>query len=547
MADKRSHYITRDQYIRRALLFIVLIIITLFALNLVFSLITTARWDLTAEKQYTLSPATIEILHELKAPVRVRVFISENLPAPEHDLQIRVRDLLGEFEANAHGMLTTEIINPKTEMDEKVASGFGLHKVAVSQKDNAQRSIRLVFKGFSIEYNGAAETVPEIRGTDNLEYLFTKSIVNLTRPQNKTVGLLAGFGGIAESSILQDSMRELFGEVYGARIGFKVVKVDEQTCLLTEKTDALVVLNIDKTLTDCARYAIEQATLGGTSLAILQSPTQGDYLQPDQPRIPVDPGLNPLLQAVGVQLPSTLLLDRSHNLVGTQFTAENQIPVSLPALPILRDFDRTQSITQNLTALVFPFSGTVAFDPKQLDAAHARYSKLALSAAESVTRQAGGDIAWDALNTPRDTEIPGPHVVALALQAPLKKSISAPENITNANALLQNDEARYLIIANGEFLFENKIIGYTDNFAKYGIHFFVNSIEWLVQDEALIDIRNRAVPPVMTPPDPQTQKSIIRLNVFYMPLAVILLMFSIAAYRRYRIKRIQKEYSQNDH
>ena len=534
---------TRDVYIRHAILFIISIVIALFSLNLVFSLVTTARWDLTAEQQFTLSSATLDILHKLESPVKVRVFISEELPAPEHDLHIRVRDLLNEFEANSRGMLSFEIIYPKTEMDDKVAEGFGLRKVAVSQKDSTQRSIRLVFKGFSIQYRDAAETIPEIRGTDNLEYLFSKTLVNLTRPETKVVGLLTGFGGQSESSVLQEIMGDLFKEVYGSRIALKPVRIDPQTCALSEKTKSLLILNIEKKLDDCARYAIEQATLGGTSLAILQSPTQGDYIQPDQPRILVDHGLEPLLSAVGVQLPQTLLLDRAHNLVGVQFTEDDKLPVSLPALPILRDFDRTHAITQNLTALVFPFSGTVSYDESVLKSRGANYSILARSDAESVTRQAGGDIAWDALSKPRSDELPGPHAVAFALQTPLIKTIHKPGSVLNARELTETDEARYLIIANGEFIFTNPIIGYTDNFAKYGIHFFVNAIEWLVQDEALINIRNRAVPPVMTPPDAKTQQSIVRLNVIYMPLAVVFIMLGIGFYRRLRIERIKKRYT----
>ncbi len=546
MSDKskksESIRMTGRAYRQRAVFLMVLIFAALASLNLIFSFVTTARWDLTAERQFTLSDATVGILRDLEAPVHIRVFISENLPAPEHDLHVRMRDILEEFKANAHGRLTYEIIRPKTSMDEQVANGFGMRKVAVSQKDSTQRSIRLVFKGFSIQYRDAAETVPEIRSTDNLEYMLSKTIVNLTRPASKSVGLLTGFGGIAESEILQQSMREVFQEVYGSRIGLKVLHVDEKTCSLNEKTDAVLILNIDKTLTDCARYAIEQATLGGAALGVFQSPTLGDYLQPDQPRMNVDPGLETLLIQTGISLPKTLLLDRTHNLVGTQFTEDKQVPVSLPALPVIRDFDRTNAVTQNLTALVFPFSGTVTVDHDYLTAIGARVSILAQSSADAVTRDSGGDIGWDALSTPKADEIKGPHIVALTLQMPIKWTVSPPLGMNIGQKYWHNDEARFLIVANGEFLFTNKIIGYTDQFAKYGIHLFVNAVEWLVQDEALINIRNRSVLPVMTPPDASVQRSIIRTNVVWVPLAVFILMLGIRCGRRWRVNRIQKKY-----
>ncbi len=534
---------TNREYRRMALVWIVLICAALVSLNIVFSFVTTARWDMTAEQRFTLSPATVGILGGLEAPIHVRVFISEDLPAPEHDLHIRMRDLLEEFKANAHGMLTFEVIQPKTQMDEQIANGFGLQKVAVSQKDSSMRSIRLVFKGFSIQYRDAAETVPEIRSTDNLEYLLAKSIVSLTRPSSKTVGLLTGFGGLAGHEILQTSMSDVFREVFGPRIGLKMVTVDEKTCRLSEKTDAVLMLNLDKPLTPCAQYALEQASLGGTALGIFQSPTLGDYMQPDQPRMNVEPGLESLLAPLGVSLPKTLLLDRSHNLVGVQFTEKEQIPVSLPALPILRDFDRMNTITQGLTALVFPFSGTIGLDEAVLEQHQARVSILARSSAEAVTRPSGGDISWDALSTPKAGEVPGPHVVAITMQTPISQTLHAPDGIGKDREHTSNPEARYLIVANGELLFTNKIIGYTDQFAQFGIHLFVNGVEWLVQDDALIDIRNRAVPPVMTPPDAAVQRSIIRTNVVWVPFAVFLLMLAVRGFRRWRIERIRKRYS----
>ena len=541
-SPKKSAPVTRQAYRRHAAFLMLLVCALLVSLNLVFSFVTTARWDLTAEHQFTLSPATVGILHGLEAPVHVRVFISEGLPAPEHDLHIRMRDLLDEFSANARGMLTYEIIEPKTPMDEQIANGFGMRKVAVSQRDSSVRSIRLVFKGFSIQYRDAAETVPEIRSTDNLEYLLSKSIVGLTRPSSKSVGLLTGFGGLSGAEVLQQSMRDVFREVYGSRILLDPVGVDEKTCRLERKTDALLLLNLDSPLTPCALYALEQAALEGTALGIFQSPTLGDYLQPDQPRMNVDHGLGTLLAQTGVSLPKTLLLDRAHNLVGVQFTEDDQLPVSLPALPILRDFDRSHVVTQNLTALVFPFSGTVDMDRSLMDRNHARVSVLARSSEESVTRASGGDIAWDALSTAKPDERPGPHVVAVAMQTPMEKTIAAPDGIADDAENTVTRDARFIIVANGEFLFTNRIIGYTDQFAKYGIHLFVNAVEWLVQDDALIDIRNRAVPPVMTPPDAGAQRSMIRKNVVWVPSAVFLLMLGIRFLRRWRVERIRNRY-----
>ncbi|MBO4350774.1 MAG: GldG family protein [Proteobacteria bacterium] len=536
-------HITRRQFILFAAILLGMLFAVLVAVNIIFSQVTTARWDLTSDGQFTLSPATSRLLGDLEDKVKIKVFLSKNLPAPDNTLYQNTRDLLAEFEAAAHGRLTFEIIEPETKTDEEIAKGFGLRRVAISQKDEQQRSMRMVFKGLTVIYRDAAETISELRSTDNLEYLIAKSIVNLTAPEKKTVGILTGFGGLAESPILRDSMAEVFSEVFGKRIQTEPIKVDEH-CQLAPRPNALIMLNLETPLDDCARYAIEQASFAGTALAILQSPTRGDYRQPDQPRINIETNLNEVLKNTGVQLKQDLLLDRTHNLVGTQYTEDDAIPVSLPALPIITDLDKSHPITQNLTAIVLPFSGTIAIDNNTISAHHAQMTSLAASAPEAVSRPSGGDIAVDALQTPRSDETPGPHPLIVTLLTPQESQFNGKiPAAANASLYLSHaDEVRYWIVPNGEFLFVNKIIGYTDNFAKFGIHLFVNATEWLVQDTALIEIRNRELPQMIQKPDKNTQKRIIWINVLGVPAIVILLMIGVRIWRKRRQKAIERKF-----
>ncbi len=535
---------TRADYLRNAFILLALLLAILVIVNVIFSQVTSARWDLTSDGQFTLSPATVRLIDSMDDRINIKVFLSRDLPAPDNALYQTTRDLLAEFEAASHGQISYEIIEPETKADEEIAKGFGLRRVAVSQKDENQRSMRLVFKGLTVIYRDTAETLPELRSGDNLEYLIAKSIVNLTSPSQKTVSVLTGFGGLAESPILRQSMGDVFAEVFGKRVQVQAAKVDEH-CELTPKSDALVILNIQDKLTECAQYAIEQAAFRGTALAILQSPTQGDYRQPDQPRINVDSGLNALLADTGIQFNADLLLDRIHNLVGTQYTEDDAIPVSLPALPLITDLDKTHPITQNLSAIVLPFSGTLKIDDKVIESHHAQLYRLAASSADAVTRPSGGDIGVDALQKTRPDEIQGPHTMIAALQTQQTSAFAGkiPENADASHFIPTASDVRYLIVPNGEFLFMNKIIGYTDAFAKFGIHLFVNATEWLIQDTSLIEIRNRSLPQMVQIPEKSIQNRIIWINVIGVPALVILLMLGLRLIRKRRQKQIERRFS----
>lgn len=551
---------TKQAFLRLGFIALGLLCAALAVLNLIFSDIATARWDLTADKQFTLSPSTQALLGNLDAKIAVKVFLSPDLPAPDNALAQRAKDLLSEFEASSLGKLSFEIVSPQNATDEEVAKGFGVRKVAVSQRGENGRSLRLAFKGMTVIYRDRAETVPELRATDNLEYLIAKSIVNLTAPEKKTVAILTDFGGLAQSPILVDSMREVFAEVFGERVGVAGAQIGDDCRLAVQKSpapdagaqddaamltpDALVLLNIDKPLTPCARYAIEQAVMRGASLAVLQSPSYGDYRQPDQPRINRDAGIDALLRPVGISLPPTLLLDRAHNLTGTQFTEDSAVEVSLPALPIIADLDKTHPITQNLTAIVLPFSGTIDIDSGKVPP-EARLSVLAKSDADAVTRPSGGDIEVSSLQKARSDETHGPHVVAAAIETPYRSQFEGaiPDGANAGDFVASVRNARFFVVSDGEFLFTNKITGYSDAFAKLGIHMFVNAAEWLIQDEALMKIRNRALPQMIQKPDADTQNRIIRINVIGVPLCVIALMALLRLRRKYRVGRIKARYA----
>ena len=190
-----------------------------------------------------------------------------------------------------------------------------------------------------------------------------------------------------------------------------------------------------------------------------------------------------------------------------------------------------------------PFSGTLKIIPGYGN--NRTLTKLLTSSPESVARPSGGDIQVDALQNPRNDEVPGPHDLMIALQTDQISQFTdhLPDHADTSDFINKTDNARYVIIPNGEFLFANKIIGYNDEFARFGIHLFVNSIEWLLQDNELIEIRNRALPQMIQLPDKDVQRRMIWLNVFGVPGLVILCMIVLRIYRMRRRKKIEKEYS----
>jgi ABC-type uncharacterized transport system involved in gliding motility auxiliary subunit len=64
------------------------------------------RWDLTFQRDYSLSDSTLKLLADLPAPVHAKAFFSSSLS----DYQ-KAQDLLKEYEARSNGKLTWELID----------------------------------------------------------------------------------------------------------------------------------------------------------------------------------------------------------------------------------------------------------------------------------------------------------------------------------------------------------------------------------------------------------------------------------------------------
>ena len=70
------------------------------------------RLDLTDERQYTLSKATLDILKNLEEPVTVKAYFSKDLPSSVAKTRQDFQDLLVEYANRSSGMVAYEFIDP---------------------------------------------------------------------------------------------------------------------------------------------------------------------------------------------------------------------------------------------------------------------------------------------------------------------------------------------------------------------------------------------------------------------------------------------------
>src|SRR5215471_13316530 len=178
---------------RRAVAVVALVCIALMLIsaNIVVARFFPARLDLTAERLYTLSSGTRRTLAKIDEPITLRFYYSSRLgnEVPSYGVYAqRVRELLDQYVAAAHGKIRLEVYNPEPFSDvEDRAVAFGLQSVPLDLQGEA------VYFGLAATNSTDDQQVIAFFQPERerfLEYDLTKLIHSLAFPKKTVVGLM---------------------------------------------------------------------------------------------------------------------------------------------------------------------------------------------------------------------------------------------------------------------------------------------------------------------------------------------------------------------
>lgn len=265
------------------------------------------RADLTAEKLYTLSKGSRDVLAKLDRKVTLKYFFSESakeMPASLKTYAEQVRDLLREYERAGNGHVALEFYDPKQDSDEEEwATKYGIEP----QQTNPFGAP--VYCGLVAACEGREETLPGFspRTEPTLEYDVTRSITRVAWPERPVVGVLSGIPGVLGEQMNPMMMQMRQQRPSAGWVAFAELKKDYDVREIpseTEKIDAdvkaLVVLH-PKNLSEKTLFAIDQFVVGGGRLIACVDPFSFMDMQAQARQ------QNPMMAQMGGQAgPSTL-------------------------------------------------------------------------------------------------------------------------------------------------------------------------------------------------------------------------------------------------
>ncbi len=334
--------------------------------------VVKARFDLTQEKLYTLSPGTKAILQKLDTPVEIRFYCtqdSKEMPVQLKTYAERVEDLLNEYKKNSRGNIQLKKLDPKPDSDaEDSANLDGVEGVALNMASDK------VYLGLAINQLDSKVAIPFLSPERErlLEYDISRAVSRVTSPAKPVIGIMSPLQIFGEFNPMMARMGQMQRQdpwvvVSELKRDFDVKQVEMTVDQIPADIRVLVVVH-PKGITDKAQYAIDQFVLrGGKLIAFLDPYSIVDSrntpnMNPMQAAQIPGSNMEKLLKAWGLTFDANKVI-ADMNYV-TRINRGNR-PESAPAvLSLTADaLDRNDVVTSEIDNALIPFAGVFTGTP----------------------------------------------------------------------------------------------------------------------------------------------------------------------------------------
>jgi gliding-associated putative ABC transporter substrate-binding component GldG len=288
------------------------------------------RFDLTADKRYTLSETSMNIIKEVKEPMYIDVFLEGNFPGEFKKLQTETQQLLEEFKAYNSNIIF-QFVNPleKEEERDKIMQQFydrGLTPLNVTMDEKGKQTQEVVFPWAVVTYGNKSTKVPLLKNmmgastaqkvvssVQHLEYAFANAFNTVSKTREKKVAIIKGNGELHELQIA-DFLKSVRENYYiGPFTLDSVAKDPNNTLKALKKYDLAIIAKPTEAFTDQEKEVLDQFIInGGKTLWLVdQVNMEMDSLMGTGENLafPRDLNLNDMFFKYGVRIKPDLVKD----------------------------------------------------------------------------------------------------------------------------------------------------------------------------------------------------------------------------------------------
>jgi len=496
-------------------------VLLIININILFSNYTI-RVDLTDEKRFTISDATIDLLESLNDIVYINVYLEGQFPPGFQRLQKAVQQTLNDFKIYAGDNVQYRFINPDdiegSEGKQKLIQTLGqkgIQPTNLMATEDGKRTEKLIFPGAIITYADGEEGVMLLKGNksatsqerlnqsiEGVEYELATAINRLVNIDRKRIALIKGHDELDSLDI--HSIKTTLLETYD------VFDVDIRKKKDLTGYDAIILAKPATPFSEKDIYKIDQFIMrGGKALFLL------DMLEVNLDSIssegtigfPVKTNLDDLLFKYGIRINKDYILDLSSGgfpvVVGNMGNNPQIQMMPWPFYPVVNQFSE-HPIVRNLDAIYLRFTSSIDTVSSE------KIIKTPLLFSSRYTKSVSAPVIIS-LNDLRKEMSPdvfnqGSQPLAYLLEGEFTsifKNRFIPEDFEKTDFVEISSPTAIMVCADGDIL-RNEINPKTNTPYELGFEpflqtafankdFITNTLSYLIDDNNLILSRNKKV------------------------------------------------------
>jgi gliding-associated putative ABC transporter substrate-binding component GldG len=523
------------------------------------------RFDLTSDQRYTLSETTLNTLKNVKEPIFIDVFLDGDFPSEFKRLQSETYQLLEEYKAYNSNIIFkfNDPNGDATNAEQYTAEliGLGFTPTNINQNTKGKKELIQIFPWAIANSGEKSVRVPLLvnnfgnkpeeninKSVQLLEYAFTDALTKLTSVKKKKIAILRGNGEISDKylSDLLLNAKEYYalGEFNLDSLTYDLPKTLENL----KRFDMALIVKPTQAFSDEEKYILDQYIMQGGKTMWLMDQVSIDldslYNEDRQSvAFPRNLNLDDLFFKYGVRINPRLIQDLLSTPVTAQSPNGEDFPIDWLYSPIVRS-EENHPINKNINLVKLEFAN-------QMDTLKNGITKTVLLKSSPQSKAIGAPVLiglnqfMENLDESKFNE--GSQIIGTLLEGQFTSVFNnriKPFKI--AGNIDQGVATKMIVIADGD------IVNYTyinkkpvqngyDQWTQqvYGNKdFLMNSINYLMDDDGLINIRSKNVELPLLDEQKVTEKytlsQIITVGLPIVLLVVFGFAFTYIRKRRYR-------------
>lgn len=471
------------------------------------------RLDLTADRLHTLAPVTRRTLAELDDRVQIKLYLNRDLEGAEDLIPARqaIEDFLAELAAASDGWISVETVDPTRDLAAaRHAEHAGIVPVPRPRQGIGGVSLLNLYQGLEIRYRDRTEVLPFII-PEELEFAVVTRLRALRAGHRPRVGFFSReppppppLPGVEELAASPERVFERLREILGIRYEVVEVKLDRGRDLNSELT--LLIVARPEDLSPREIYELDQYLVRGGRVLLLYEHFR---FQPGEGGQRIETGLDPWLGRLGVEVQPAFVWDEAcfHNPVPETIEVNGvptvrQVRMPFGFSPVLEgaSLDAGHPATRSLGHLLLVFCHPVAA-PRPAAGLRVDYLLHSSPRAWTLPLDISLDLSVENLRAlDRQARASGPPR-AFPLAAVLEGAFSSffeaeavppprlrPGQEDPSPPFQEQGEGGILVVLGDADVFSNPILQDDQNAA-----FAENLVDWLAQDQELLELRNRGL------------------------------------------------------